>query len=105
MIRFVDFNSTSINAGEEIVVRIDAAYPVAIEIKCFVTQPPPAKFVPCPDSGRHTLTRREAFYFSTDARTFRYSGHVEFRITDAEYDTKVYKIEVEGLNRPLAGLS
>ncbi len=104
MIKFVDFNSRIINAGENIIVKIDAVYPVAIEIKCFVTQPPPPKFVPCPDSGRHILTSREAFYFSTNAWTFQNNGHVEFQITDAEYDTKVYRIEVEGLNKPLAGL-
>lgn len=103
MIRYVKFSSESIRAGEFILLHIDASYPVSIEIKCFVTQPPPTRFVPCPQSGRHTLHLKEPFNFLTNVSTFQNGGHVEFKITDSEYDIRVYEIKVKGLNTPLAG--
>lgn len=95
MIRSVDFSSKNVFAGDQIVLTIDAAYPIIIEINCFVTQPPPPRYVPCPQSGTHIVSRREPFYFSTHASTFRKDGHIEFKITDADNDTEVHRIEVE----------
>ena len=98
MISNVDFNSRNIQAGQNIVLIVDAKYPISIEVYCFVTQPKPPKFVPCPDSGRHDLTVRKPFYFRTSERTFENSGHVEFRIVDAEGDFKIFIIEIKGLS-------
>lgn len=102
MIRQVLFNATDIQAGDTLEVNIDAAYPVVIEIYCFVTQPPPAKFVPCPSAGSHRLDVEQPFYFVTSSRTFQNDGGLEVNITDAEGDRQSYQINVSGLNTPLA---
>jgi hypothetical protein len=92
-------------AGESIVVNVDAAYPIEIEIMCFVNQPPPTRFIPCPQSGIHTLTYRENFYFKTNQQTFQSQGEVSFKITDSDRDTRVYKImvKIKMFNPPLLG--
>lgn len=101
MIRNVLFNSQTIYAGENITVTIEANYPVIIEVYCFTTQPPPPKFIPCPDSGRHRLFVQQPFIFRTDGWAFENNGYVEFKIIDADGDSDTYKVEIEGLQSSL----
>lgn len=55
MISNVTFNSTEIRAGKSIVMTVEATYPIVVNVYCFVTQPPPPKFVFCPDSSTNNI--------------------------------------------------
>ncbi|MFC2152188.1 hypothetical protein ACFLSE_06630 [Bacteroidota bacterium] len=96
MIQAVHVNSKEIRSGEVIELNIQAEYPITIEVKCFVTKPPPPRYIPCPDAGTFTLNRQEAFLYSATERIFKEGkGHIEFEITDADNDFKLIKINVE----------
>lgn len=97
MISNVNFNSTNIRAGRNIVMTVEAMYPIVVEVYCFVTQPPPPNFVPCPDSGRHEISESRPFEFRTSERTFENDGYVEFQIMDADGDSGTFRVEIEGL--------
>lgn len=97
MIANVAFESMEIQAGEDIQLDVDAAYPVTIVIKCFKFHPPPPCFTPCKEAGSHVLPVRETFSITTSAHTFDSSGEIHFTITDAENDQKMFVVTVTHL--------
>ena len=97
MITDVSFNGTTISAGQNILMTVEAKYPIVVDIHCFVTHPPPPRYEPCPDSGKRTLQSRQAVQVRTDPKIFQENGFVDFNITDADFDHQFHRITVLGV--------
>ena len=98
MIRNITVSSRDIQAGDTISLMVEAAYPVQIVIKCFITHPPPPKFANCEEAGVHVLDRPKPLIVRTSERTFEMKGELEFDITDADFDRETLRITVKNKN-------
>jgi hypothetical protein len=104
MIKHVDLATEPIAAGEVRELRVEAADPIQVSIKCFVYDPPPERFTTCPECGTFQIKSDEALLFQASTNKFhRGGGVVVVSIRDDEGDTEEFKLEVVEWGHPSAG--
>jgi hypothetical protein len=96
MIRAVDFALGPLRVGEARTLRIDGAEPHTVEIHCFVNEPPPPGYRPCPECGTLDLILNgQPVEVHASATVFaKATGHVRVTITDSDNDQRVIILKV-----------
>jgi len=95
MIDQVDFDDSPITPGRRRTLRAWSKTPLTVEIKCFVTQPPPAGYKPCASCGVMHPNSGQAVEIVADRAVFRRpGGHLSIVVSDADGDRKEYSLPV-----------
>lgn len=96
MIAIVEFDMHPFKPGESRVLTLQADEPSTIQIRCFVSNPPPPGYKPCDECGTfRTITNDQPVWIVADAQVFaREGGTLEIDIRDAAGDQRVLRIGV-----------
>lgn len=82
-------------AGQKTVASVEGSEPLFIEILCFVTNPPPADYKPCPECGSFSVNSGEQFDVKASYRLFSLgNGHLEVSVLDSQGNKVTKKIDV-----------
>jgi hypothetical protein len=95
MIQIINLNTSPIQVGEKRWLSILGDEPFNVEIKCFVSNPPPRGFKPCPECGKFEIRQAEALEIMASPAAFQNSqGTLDIQITDAVGDSKLIRLVV-----------
>lgn len=95
MIQTVNLNTSPIQVGEKRWLSVVGDEPFTVEIKCFVSNPPPRGFKPCPECGKFKITEAEVLEIMASPATFQNSqGTLDIHITDAVGDSELIRLMV-----------
>lgn len=87
--------SEVIVAGQKTVASVEGSEPLFIEILCFVNNPPPADYKPCPECGSFSVNSGEQFEIMANYRLFSLgNGHLEVSVLDSQGNKVTKKIGV-----------
>jgi hypothetical protein len=95
MIQVIEFGEDPILPGQSRRLVLDGDGPFTVSTSCFVVNPPPPGFRPCPQCSTTTVSAHQALRIevSTQFRTGK-SGKLGIEITDAIGETVTLELNV-----------
>lgn len=82
--------------GEERFLKVWGAEPHLIEIKCFVSNPPPSGFRPCPECGKFRVMNGDLVTVTASEETFAAKGGaLIIHIRDSQGDEREVRLQVK----------
>lgn len=95
MIKYVHLDTSPIRVGDQRWLSAEGDEPFAVEIKCFVSNPPPGGYKPCAECGRFDITEGQAVLITASPAVFQNNqGVLEIGVTDQTGDSKLFRLIV-----------
>lgn len=95
MIESFEYPQHELRPGEGYQLRVIAAAPIAVQIKCFKSSPPPPGYRPCAECGSFVARSGEIMVFSVSETAFkRIGGAIDVTVTDAAGDSRNVQLVV-----------
>ncbi len=85
----------SIVFGESRAITVYGAEPIEVEISCFVKEPPPPGYRPCPECGTLVVPTGGSFKIHAVSDMLGHSDQVVVDIRDADGDRKRLNVHVD----------
>jgi hypothetical protein len=95
MIKNIEFDDRPMEVGEQRLLYAESDYKVAVEIKCFVQNPPPPGYKPCPSCGILDQKPGQPLVITASAELFSVSpGSLEITVRDGSGDEKHFSVAI-----------
>jgi hypothetical protein len=95
MIKTIEFDQTSMEAGEVRVLRAWATDPLFVQIECFRQPPQPPQLRPCRECGSFPLREGEPLKVAASVDVFaERGGFLSITVADASGDRRTMRVTV-----------
>ena len=90
-----DFNLRPISPGETRDFTLTSASPASVQVRCFVSSPPPPGYKGCAECGSYPVQQGQTIQIEASQYLFaRREGGLDITITDADGDLRHIQLRV-----------
>src|SRR5258708_22690148 len=102
MIREINFSLEPIEPGEVRELSVTGDGPFEVGVSCFVRQPRPTGYRPCPHCVVRSISENERMRVQSSREFWEgRQGHLEIKVADREGDSRILTVQVKSLERGL----
>ena len=82
-----DFNASPMSPGESRDFTLTSATPAQVQVRCFLTSPPPPGYRPCTECGSYAIEQGQTIHIQASQYLFTNAqGGLDITITDMDGD-------------------